>query len=199
MCERVEPHKQSPLHEHAGPCLLSILAFYDPVFLCFYFRYLRDANIWRRASVRHGSSVCFSTSWLCQRGGPACLSGDSQTHNEPGDEALICKKTPPTCPGEWFLRLINYHRKHHSKYHPEWFSALPSYKSSICFATVSQPSRFITLATLHLECLDVVPMIRNWFWADLQKYVYSCSSKRIYSFDPRHNFCLTVLSMFSWA
>lgn len=71
MCELVEPHKQSPLHKHVVQCLLSIRAFYDPVFLCFYFRYLHDANLWHHASVRHGSNVCFSTSCLCQRDRPA--------------------------------------------------------------------------------------------------------------------------------
>lgn len=113
-----------------------------------------------------------------QQNQPDCLSGDSQTYNKPSDEALICRKTPPTCPAEWFLGPIN----HHSKYHPEWFSAQQSYKSSGCFATVC-PS-FITLATLHLECLDVVPVIRNWFWTDLLKiYIQLFQQKELF-FQP---------------
>lgn len=78
MSELVESHKHSPL---------SSLAFYAPAFLSLYFRYLHLLSL----------SACL----ICNQ--PDCLSGDSQTHNEPSDEAFICRKTPPTCPAEWFL------------------------------------------------------------------------------------------------
>lgn len=103
MCELVEPHKHSPRHKSTGQCLLSILSFYDLTFLSFYFLYRHDASLWHRGSARRGSSSCFSTSWLFW------LSSDSRTHNKPSDEGFICGKTPPPCPTEGFLGLINHH------------------------------------------------------------------------------------------
>lgn len=86
-----------------------MFAFYGPVFPWF----LLSRPAWTLTSAITPQSdteaACASRPLVSvsvidlQQNQPERLSEDSQTHNEPSDEALICRKTLPTWPAEWFL------------------------------------------------------------------------------------------------